>query len=102
MGSADSDSEPQPSSLSRAPLLDLPPVLRSPGTCSESLCSSRRGRIASARPEPHGKTRITIRLDDELVDYFLKEANGSGGKVGCQTLMNDALRQFIERQGAEV
>lgn len=56
----------------------------------------RRGRIAVARPEPQGKTRITIRLDDELVDYFLKEADRSGGKVGYQTLINDALRQFIE------
>ena len=58
--------------------------------------NGRRGRISVARPEPQGKTRITIRLDDELVDYFLKEADRSGGKAGYQTLINDALRQFIE------
>ena len=61
-----------------------------------NFSKGRRGRIAEARPEPQGKTRITIRLDDELVDYFLKEADRSGGKTGYQTLINDALRQFIE------
>ena len=30
------------------------------------------------------------------MDYFLKEADRSGGTVGYQTLINDALRQFIE------
>lgn len=56
----------------------------------------KRGRIAPPQPEPQGKTRITIRLDDELVDYFMKEADRSGGTMGYQTLINDALRQFIE------
>jgi uncharacterized protein (DUF4415 family) len=56
----------------------------------------KRGRIAPAQPEPQGKTRITIRIDDDLLDYFLKEADKSGGAIGYQTLMNDALRQFIE------
>jgi uncharacterized protein (DUF4415 family) len=56
----------------------------------------KRGRIVPPQPEPQGKTRITIRLDDELVDYFLKEADKSGGTMGYQTLINDALRQFVE------
>jgi uncharacterized protein (DUF4415 family) len=33
-----------------------------------------RGRIAAPEPEPRGKTRITIRLDEDLVDHFLREA----------------------------
>ena len=56
----------------------------------------KRGRIAPLEPEPGGKTRITIRLDEDLVDYFLKEADVSGGATGYQTLINEALRQHVE------
>jgi uncharacterized protein (DUF4415 family) len=56
----------------------------------------KRGRITPKEPEPRGKTRITIRLDEDLVDHFLKEADASGGAMGYQTLINDALRQHVE------
>jgi uncharacterized protein (DUF4415 family) len=56
----------------------------------------KRGRIAPPEPESHGKTRITIRLDEDLVDHFLQEAERSGGSAGYQTLINDALRQYVE------
>jgi uncharacterized protein (DUF4415 family) len=56
----------------------------------------KRGRIAPKEPEPRGKTRITIRLDEDLVDYFLKEADGSGGATGYQTLINEALRKHVD------
>ena len=56
----------------------------------------KRGRIAAPEPEPRGKTRITIRLDEDLVDYFLKEAEASGGATGYQTLINEALRLHLE------
>jgi len=56
----------------------------------------KRGRVAPPEPEPRGKTRITIRIDEDIVDVFLKEAEASGGAVGYQTLINDALRQHIE------
>jgi uncharacterized protein (DUF4415 family) len=55
-----------------------------------------RGRIAAPEPVPRGKTRITIRLDEDLVDHFLKEAEASGGAMGYQTLINEALRQHVE------
>jgi uncharacterized protein (DUF4415 family) len=55
----------------------------------------KRGRVAPSSSEPRGKTRITIRIDEDLVDHFLKEADASGGTIGYQTLMNDALRQFV-------
>jgi len=54
----------------------------------------KRGRIVP--PEPLGKTRITIRLDEDIIDYFLKEAGASGGTTGYQTLINEALRQHVE------
>jgi uncharacterized protein (DUF4415 family) len=56
----------------------------------------KRGRITPSEPEPRGKTRITIRLDEDVVDHFLKEAEASGGAAGYQTLINEALRQHVE------
>jgi uncharacterized protein (DUF4415 family) len=56
----------------------------------------KRGRIALPEPEPKGKARITIRLDEDLIDHFLKEADASGGAFGYQTLINEALRQHVE------
>jgi len=56
----------------------------------------KRGRITPAETEPRGKMRITIRLDEDLVDHFLKEADASGGATGYQTLINEALRQHVE------
>jgi len=56
----------------------------------------KRGRILPATPEPRGKTRITIRLDEDVVNHFLREAEKSGGATGYQTLINDALRLHIE------
>ncbi|MGP8253529.1 MAG: BrnA antitoxin family protein [Terracidiphilus sp.] len=56
----------------------------------------KRGRIIPPQPEPRGKTRITIRLDEDLVDHFLREADASGGATGYQTLINEALRQHVE------
>jgi uncharacterized protein (DUF4415 family) len=43
-----------------------------------------------------GKVRITIRLDEDLVDYFCAAADQSGGKIGYQTLINSALREYVE------
>lgn len=56
----------------------------------------KRGRIAPRESEARGKTRITIRLDEDLVDHFLKEADAIGGAKGYQTLINEALRQHVE------
>jgi uncharacterized protein (DUF4415 family) len=56
----------------------------------------KRGRVAAAEPEPQGKARITIRLDQDIVDYFLDQADRSGGTVGYQTLINNALRLHLE------
>lgn len=56
----------------------------------------RRGRVvAEPSPEP-GKVRITIRLDEDLIDHFVTMADRSGGKIGYQTLINAALREYVE------
>jgi uncharacterized protein (DUF4415 family) len=62
----------------------------------------KRGRIVRPEPEPRGKTRITIRLDEDIVDFFLKEADATGGKVGYQTLVNAALRQHMENKAPKL
>jgi hypothetical protein len=46
---------------------------------------------------PPGKTRITIRLDDEVLDWFRAKVNAMGGG-NYQTLMNAALREHIARE----
>ena len=56
----------------------------------------KRGRVAAPEPEPRGKSLITIRRDEDLVDHFLKEADSMGGATGYQTLINEALRQHVE------
>ena len=51
----------------------------------------RRGAIEPALP---GKTRITIRLDNDILDWFRREVDEMGGG-NYQTLINDALRGYV-------
>lgn len=44
-----------------------------------------------------GKTRITIRLDDDLLHWFRARAHEEGGG-SYQTLINRALRRHVEEQ----
>ena len=53
------------------------------------------GRRGAVLPAPAGKTRITIRIDTDVLDWFREEVNRAGGG-NYQTLMNDALRQHVE------
>jgi uncharacterized protein (DUF4415 family) len=56
----------------------------------------KRGRVVAEPPAEPGKVRITIRLDEDLVDYFGAIADRSGGTAGYQTLINSALRECVE------
>jgi uncharacterized protein (DUF4415 family) len=56
----------------------------------------KRGRILPPEPEAEGKVRITIRLDQEIVDRFFEMAEQSGGQTGYQTLINRALREYLD------
>ena len=58
----------------------------------------KRGKVLSPEPEPEGKTRITIRLDQDIVDRFFRMAEESGGTTGYQTLINAALREHIQQR----
>lgn len=48
-----------------------------------------RGKRGAVIPSP-GKTRITIMLDDDLIETFRAKAESAGR--GYQTLINEALR----------
>ncbi len=54
---------------------------------------ARRGPI---RPPAAGKTRITIRLDDDVLDWFKAQVHAAGGG-NYQSLINSALREHIGR-----
>ena len=60
------------------------------------LSKGKRGRVVSPEPEAESKTRITIRLDQDIVDRFFRMAEESGGTVGYQTLINAALREYLD------
>ena len=56
-----------------------------------------RGKRGAVVPVPKGKTRITIRIDDDILDWFRGEVDAAGGG-NYQTLINNALREHITRQ----
>jgi len=56
-----------------------------------------QGKRGAIEPVPPGKTRITIRLDTDILDWFRHQVNMAGGG-NYQTMINQALRQHIERQ----
>lgn len=53
-----------------------------------------QGRRGAVEPVAPGKTRITIRLDDDVLAWFRDRVNQQGGG-NYQTLINNALRQHI-------
>ena len=53
--------------------------------------SGKRGPVVSRK----GKTRITIYLDADLLEEFRNRANATG--YGYQTMINEALRQHVEK-----
>ena len=59
--------------------------------------NAKRGPVA---PTPAGKTRITIRIDDDTLDWFRGQVHAAGGG-NYQTLINAALRMHMETQESE-
>lgn len=53
--------------------------------------SGKRGPVI---PSP-GKTRITIMLDNDVLEFF--RASAESGGIGYQTMINTALRETLER-----
>ncbi len=53
-----------------------------------------KGKRGAVIPTPPGKTRITIRIDDDILAWFRAQVHAAGGG-NYQALINSALRQFI-------
>lgn len=56
-----------------------------------------KGKRGAIVPAAKGKTRITIRIDDDILEWFRGEVDSAGGG-SYQTLINDALREHITSQ----
>jgi uncharacterized protein (DUF4415 family) len=56
----------------------------------------KRGPVIRQR----GKTRITIHIDDDVLDAFRERADTAGR--GYQTMINEALREYLGRSGDRV
>jgi uncharacterized protein (DUF4415 family) len=54
----------------------------------------QRGPVVPVQP---GKTRITIRIDTDILNWFRDQVNARGGG-NYQTMMNEALRAYIRQQ----
>ena len=63
---------------------------------SRDVDFSRARRGAVVKPEP-GKTKISIRLDNAILQYFRDLVQKAGGG-NYQTLINDALREHVHRR----
>lgn len=63
-------------------------AVRSKAMKAQYDCASgKRGPVLKT---PAGKTRITIRIDDDLLQWFRKQVHGASGG-SYQTLINSAL-----------
>ncbi len=51
----------------------------------------KKGKRGAVLPAPAGKTRITIRLDDDILQWFRHQADAAGGG-NYQSMINEALR----------
>jgi uncharacterized protein (DUF4415 family) len=56
--------------------------------------TGKRGAVVTLPP---GKTRITIRLDDDILAWFHAQVHAAGGG-NYQTLINDALREYARQR----
>jgi uncharacterized protein (DUF4415 family) len=54
-----------------------------------------KGKRGPIVPIPPGKTRITIRLDNDVLDWFRAQVHAVGGG-NYQSLINSVLREYIE------
>ncbi len=55
----------------------------------------RRGAVVAI---PAGKTRITIRLDNEVLEWFRSQVEARGGG-SYQGMINDVLKEHVRRGG---
>jgi len=64
------------------------------GPTRHHFSKARLGAIEKLLP---GKTRITIRIDNEVLEWFRAKVNNEGGD-NYQTMINDALLEHIKKE----
>ena len=52
---------------------------------------AEQGAVVKSKP---GKTRITIRIDNDILNWFRQRIHKAGGG-SYQTLINEALREYM-------
>jgi uncharacterized protein (DUF4415 family) len=65
--------------------------------CDSMEYDFSQGKRGAIDPVGAGKTRITIRIDDDVLEWFREQVHQAGGG-NYQTLMNEALRVHIQQQ----
>jgi len=60
----------------------------------------RKGKREAVVRVPSGKTRITIRLDDDVLAWFRAQVHAAGGG-SYQSLINQALRDYMAQNSLE-
>jgi len=56
-----------------------------------------QGKRGAVVPSEKGKTRVTIRLDDDILEWFREKVDAQGGG-NYQTMINQALRSYIKQE----
>jgi uncharacterized protein (DUF4415 family) len=63
----------------------------------------KRGVMVNREPPPEpGKVKISIRLDEDVLQRFSEMADNAGGKVGYQSLINSALREYLDGKAPRI
>jgi uncharacterized protein (DUF4415 family) len=62
--------------------------------CMKDAYDFRQGKRGAVLPQ-HGKTRMTIYIDDDVLEAFRQRAEQQGS--GYQTMLNQALREYLAR-----
>jgi uncharacterized protein (DUF4415 family) len=58
-----------------------------------NLENAKRGQVVPTK----GKTRVTMYLDTDTLDVFRARADEAG--YGYQTMINEALREYLAKSG---
>ena len=56
-----------------------------------------KGKRGAVVKVPSTKTLVTIRLDEDILNWFRNEVEHAGGG-NYQSLINDALKDFVSRR----
>ena len=60
----------------------------------KKLYDFKKGKRGPVVKTPPGKTRITIRIDGDILEWFRAQVHEAGGG-NYQTLINHALRDYV-------